>query len=79
MNPRKTQPGTCGQGIEMEEKVESLQRLMQLSQEKRAVHCPSRNWGPVPCAFVVGMAGKTIAGFIDAGLYVYEKTGDKNE
>jgi hypothetical protein len=63
----------------MPEKVETLQRLMELAQQRRAVYCPSRNWQRKPAAFVIGMPGRTIAGFIEAGLYVYEKQEKVNE
>ena len=59
----------------MPEKIESLQRLSELAQEKRAVFQKVRGpiMHPKPAAFVLNMNGSMILRFIEAGLYVYEK------
>lgn len=59
------------------EKVDTLQRLMELAQEKRAVSCAK---GPqrMPAAFMIGMPGNVIYKFIQSGLYVYEKESKTN-
>lgn len=59
----------------MPERVTTLERLLELAEEKRAVigggfGTESR---PRPAAFVINMAGAQILRMFKTGLYVYEK------
>lgn len=57
------------------ERVETLERLRQLIDEKRAVVVPSSySFGkPRPAAFMLNMAGSVLLGLFRRGMYVYEK------
>jgi len=56
------------------ESVYTLERLVELAKEKRAVVCPSK-WGThhKPASFVVNMTGRLIYGLFELGLFVKEK------
>ena len=55
------------------EQVETLKRLKELRDEKRAVFCPSfpAFSKRIPAAFVINMSGTIIERMMSAGLFVY--------
>lgn len=53
-------------------KVETLEHLWILAQNKKAVTCEHFTGQRMPAAFVMSMQGNAIRMFIKAGLYLYE-------
>lgn len=59
------------------ERIQSLSRLKELSDERKSVIVPNdRTWNkPKPAAFVIHLSGVQLLLLFDYGMFVYEKEG----
>lgn len=60
-------------------KVTSVERLFELSMQRKAVVLPHANFTnkPTPAAFIICMPGRSIVNLIRAGMFVYKPSKKK--